>query len=297
MPLQPHILKAIAWMMGALISFLVMAVSVRELSSGMHAFQMLFVRSLMGAVILAGILSYRGWGYAKTGQIKGHILRNCVHFVGQTAWIFGITLLPLATVSAIEFTIPIWGTFLAVLFLGERMSRGRWVALIMGFLGILVILRPGLSVVSIGALIMLVCTFCFGATNIITKWLTRNDNALAIVFYMVVMQSVFGAFASIFVWVPIQTGDWPWLLVLALTGLSAHYSLTRALAAADATFIMPFEFLRLPLVALTGFLLYDEAFEAATLAGALLIFSGNYYSLIQEGQAAPKASAARKSLS
>ncbi len=138
-------LKAIVWMVGALASFLVMAVSVRELSAGMHAFEMLFIRSVIGVAILSAVLSVRGWGQVRTRRLGGHLLRNLIHFAGQTLWIFGIALLPLATVAAIEFTTPIWGIFLAVLFLGERMNRGRWVALAAGIAGILVILRPGAS--------------------------------------------------------------------------------------------------------------------------------------------------------
>ena len=279
MQLGGHLVRAIAWMGGALLSFTLMAVSVRELSSDMHAFQMLFIRSAIGVAILAVILAATGWEPLRTRRIGGHVLRNVVHFAGQVFWIFGIALLPLATVSAIEFTTPVWGALLAVLFLGERMNRGRWVALALGFLGILVVLRPGLAAVSGGALIMLACAFCFGATNVITKWLTRSDRPLGILFYMVLMQTVLGGATSIFVWTPIAASDWPWLVLLAITGLTAHYSLTRALAAADASFVMPLEFLRLPLIAGIGFLFYAEAIEAATLLGALLIFSGTYDSL------------------
>lgn len=275
-------LRAIAWLMAAVASFIAMALSVRELSAGMHAFEMLFLRSAIGVAILSVVFSRRGWHELRTVQLSGHLLRNVVHFAGQTFWIFGIALLPLATVSAIEFTTPIWGALLAVLFLGERMTRGRWVALVMGFIGTLVILRPGIDVVSAGALIMLACTFCFGATNVITKWLTRADSALAILFYMVLMQTGLGAVASLFVWTPVALGDWPFLLLLALTGLSAHYSLTRALSLADATFIMPFEFVRLPAVALIAYALYAEPIEVATLLGAALIFSGTLYSLRRE---------------
>ena len=275
-------MKAIAWMMGALASFLVMAVSVRELSSGMHAFEMLFIRSAIGVAILAAVLSFKGWSQIRTRHLSVHLGRNVIHFAGQSLWIAGIALLPLATVAAIEFTTPIWGIFLAVLFLGERMNRGRWTSLAFGIFGILVILRPGLEVVSLGALLMLGCTFCFGATNAFTKWLTRSDTPLAIVFYMVLMQTVIGALATFFVWTPIATGDWPFLILLGLTGVSAHFALTHAFAAADAAFIMPFEFLRLPFVALVGFLVYSEDIEAAVLIGAVLIFAGNYTSLRQE---------------
>ncbi len=280
------LLTAIAWMAAALLSFSVMAVSVRELSADMHAFQMLFIRSAIGVVLLAGLLSVKGWARIRTARLAGHAFRNVVHFGGQTFWIIGISLLPLATVSAIEFTTPIWGSLLAILFLAERMHHGRWVALGLGALGILVILQPGLAVVSFGAIVMLGCTFLFGATNVITKWLTSSESALTVIFYMVVMQTLFGAVASLFVWAPVQAYAWPWIALLAITGLSAHYCLTSALAAADATFIMPFEFLRLPLIAAIGYGLYAESFEAATLLGAALIFAGNYYSLRLENRIA-----------
>ncbi len=279
-------MKAIAWMAGALVSFLVMAISVRELSAGMHAFEMLFLRSAIGVAILAAVLSVKGWGRVRTRRLGGHLVRNLVHFAGQTLWIVGIALLPLATVAAIEFTTPIWGVFLAVLFLGERMNRGRWVARAFGILGILVILRPGVAVIGAASLLMLVCTFCFGATNTITKWLTRSDTPFTIVFYMVLMQTLIGALAAVFVWTPVAAGDWPFLVLLGLTGISAHYALTHALAAADATFIMPFEFLRLPFVALIWFWVYSEDFELAVLIGAALIFAGNSYSLRRESRAA-----------
>ncbi len=287
MIVSANLVKAVAWMMGALLSFAAMAVSIRELSfSGMHAFEMLFLRSAIGVAILAGILSFRRWGQIRTTRILGHMLRNVVHFAGQVFWIFGITLLPLATVSAIEFTTPIWGAILAVLFLGERMNRGRWVAMGLGAVGVLIILRPGAEVIGAGALIMLACTFCFGATNAVTKWLTRSDGALTILFYMVLTQTLFGAVASAFVWVPVRLADWPLIAVLALTGLSAHYCLTRALAQADATLVMPMEFLRLPLIAVAGFLLYQEHLDPAILLGAALIFSGNLFSLRHESRQA-----------
>lgn len=277
--------KAIAWMIGALTSFAAMAVSVRELTGEMHAFQMLFIRSGLGVLILLPLITRSrrgGWGQIRQQFLPGHALRNVIHFTGQVLWIIGIGLLPLATVSAIEFTSPLWGGLLAVLFLGERLNHGRIIAFALGFVGILVIVRPGLIEVSDGILIMLACAFFFGATGAVTKWLTRQETALAIIFYMVLMQTVFGAVASIFVWQPLYVDHAPWLLLMAVTGLSAHFCLTSALSQADATFIMPLEFLRLPVVAVVGFLLYAEPFELITLLGALIIFSGNYVSLSYE---------------
>ncbi len=278
--------KAIAWMTGALLSFAVMTVAVRQLQSGeMHAFQMLFIRSALGVLILLPIITRSrrgGWSQIRLQHLPGHGLRNVIHFTGQVLWIFGIGLLPLATVSAIEFTSPLWGGFLALLFLGEKLNRGRLAAFALGFLGIMVIVRPGLITVSEGIVVMLACAFFFGATGAVTKWLTRRETALAIIFYMVLMQAGFGAVASIFVWQPVTLEHVPWLALMAVTGLSAHFCLTSALAEADATFIMPMEFIRLPLVAVIGYFVYAEAFELEILVGALIIFSGNYVSLYYE---------------
>ena len=284
MHLGGHLVKAIAWMGGALVSFTVMAVSVRELASAMHAFEMLFIRSAIGVAILAVVFSATSWRALKTKRIAGHVLRNTLHFTGQVLWIFGIALLPLATVFAIEFTTPMWGAVLAVAFLGERMNRGRWLSLVLGFAGILVIVRPGLEGISTGAAIMLVCAVFFGATSVTTKWLTRSDRPVAIIFYMVAIQTLLGAVASAFVWTPVETGDWPWLILLGITGLTAHYALANALSVADASFVMPLDFLRVPLIAATGYLLYAESIEPATLLGAVLIFSGTYYSLRHESR-------------
>jgi drug/metabolite transporter (DMT)-like permease len=284
MPTHASPFKAIAWMIGALTSFAAMTVSIRELTGEMHAFQMLFVRSAIGIVLLAPIIarSRRGWSQIGHHYLSGHLLRNVIHFTGQVLWIFGIALLPLATVSAIEFTSPLWAGALAILFLGERMTLGRAAAFALGFVGILVIVRPGIIEISEGILIMLGCAFFFGATGAVTKWLTRRETALAITFYMVLMQAVFGALASVAVWQPLTLEQAPWLLLMGVTGLSAHFCLTSALAEADAAFVMPFDFLRLPVIALAGFLLYAESFELEILLGALIIFSGNYISLWYE---------------
>lgn len=289
MPTDSSLFKAIAWMIGSLTAFTLMTVSVRELGGDMHPFQILFIRSVIGIVILLPFLSRpgkgetgSGWQQIRARYLPAHALRNVIHFTGQVLWIFGIGLLPLATVSAIEFTSPLWAGALAVLFLGERMNRGRLAAFLLGFVGILVIVRPGFIDISDGVLIMLVCAFFFGATGATTKWLTRRESAIAIMFFMVTMQAAFGAVASLFVWQPVLAQHLPWLLLVGVSGFAAHYCLTSALVQADATFIMPIDFLRLPLVALTGFLLYAESFEIEILLGALVIFTGNYLSLRYE---------------
>ena len=282
-PVSP-VLKAVLWMAVALLSFTAMAVAVRELAGEMHAFQILFIRSAIGFVIIVAVLHATGWQQLGTQRLAVHGLRNVVHFIGQVLWIFGIQLLPLVTVFAIEFTTPLWAAVLAVLFLGERMNRGRWVALVCGFCGILVILQPGYSDYDPALFIMIVCAVFFGLSVTFTKSLTRTDHALTIMFFMTIMQTGFGLIASLFVWTPVALWQWPWLMVVAVTGLSAHYSMVRAFGHADATIVVPMDFLRLPLIALVGFLIYGESLDLATVVGATLILSGIYYSITRESR-------------
>jgi len=278
----PPLIKAVLWMAVALLSFVFMAIAVREIADGMHAFQMVFVRSVLGFLVIAAILTFYGWQNFHTQRLAGHVLRNSVHFVGQVLWMIGIQMLPLATAFAIEFTTPIWAAFMAVLFLGERMNRGRWVALVFGFGGILVIQQPGLAAPDPGVFVMIGCAVFFAMSVVAVKWLTRTDNALTILVFMTGMQAVFGGVASIFVWMPMTWVQAPWLLVMGITGLSAHYAMVRAFGYADATIVVPMDFLRVPLIALVGYLLYAETLTAATLIGAALILFGNYYSVAFE---------------
>ena len=213
--------------------------------------------------------------------------RNIVHFGAQLGWITGIGLLPLAEVFAIEFTTPIWATILAVLFLGERLNRGRVVALVLGFTGILVILRPGLAVIEPGAFAVLGAAVGFAITLTLTKFLTRTDSPLTILLYMSVIQLPFGIVLSALEWTTPDLLQLLWLMVIGAVGLSAHYCTARALSLADQTIVVPMDFMRLPLIVLVGFALYSESVELLVLAGAGLIFAGNYYSIFRENRKKP----------
>jgi drug/metabolite transporter (DMT)-like permease len=190
--------------------------------------------------------------------------------------------LPLATVSALEFTTPLWVAVLAVAFLGERMTPNRAIATALGLAGALVIVRPGIAAVEWASLVVLACTLLYAVSNIMVKPLTRTDSALAIVFYMQVVQLPLGASLSLLDWTDPRWTDAPWLLVMGATALSAHYCMARALKLADATIVFPMEFLRLPASALAGFALYGERIEVWVAAGAALMVAGNYYSVLRE---------------
>lgn len=283
----PSAVRGALWMGGALLSFSLMAVAVRELLRSFGSLEIVFLRSLVSLVIVLAMLPWFGMRALRTRQFGVHVTRNVFHYAGQFAWVYAIGMLPLATVFAIEFTMPVWTAVLAVLILGERLDRGRVVMLALGLAGILIILKPGFAQVSPAALVMLGGSFAYAATMIGTKHLAGHDTAYAVLFYMSAIQVPLGLLPSIPGWITPRVVDLPWIIAVGASGLAAHFCLTRALRAADATIVVPIDFLRLPLIAVIGFALYGEPLELSTLLGAAVIFSGTYYS-IRRASRAPK---------
>jgi len=280
----PAALRGALWMVGALLSFSLMAVSVRELLRTMGSFEILFLRSLVSFVLVLAVLPRFGLGALRTRHFGLHLVRNVLHFSGQYAWVYAIAMLPLATVFAIEFTMPVWTALLAIPILGERLNRGRTVMLVLGLAGILVILKPGFGVVHPAALVMLAGSFAYASTMIATKRLSGSDSALAVVFYMSVVQLPLAFVPALPGWVAPALVDLPWILAIGAAGLSAHYCLTRAMRIADATLVVPIDFLRLPLIAVVGMLFYSEPLEFSIMLGAAMIFAGTYYSVQRESR-------------
>ena len=281
---MPVALRAALWMGGALLSFMLMAIAVRELTPSLGVFQILFLRTLVALVILLALLPLFGLGALRTHRFGLHILRNFLHFAGQYSWVYAIGLLPLATAFAIEFTMPVWTALLAALILGERLNRGRVVMVVLGFTGILIILKPGLENVPPAALVMLAGAFAYAATMIATKRIAGRDTAFALLFDMALVQLPLGMVLALPGWTSPAASDWPWIVAVGVTGLTAHLSLARALRIADATLVVPIDFLRLPLIAAVGVAFYGEPLEASIFVGAAVIFAGTYYSIRRESR-------------
>jgi len=269
---------------GALISFSLMAVSVRELLHSMGNFEILALRSLVSLLIVLAVLPRLGLGRLRTRRFGLHVARNVLHLGGQYAWVYAIAMLPLATVFAIEFTMPVWTAILATLILGERLNRGRVVMLVLGLAGVLVILKPGFSIVQPAALVMLAGSFAYASMNIATKRLSESESALAVVFYMAAIQLPLALVPALPQWVAPQVKDLPWIILVGSAGLTAHFCLTRAFRVADATLVAPIDFLRLPLIAVVGMLFYGEPLELSIMLGAAVIFAGTYYSIRRESR-------------
>ncbi len=281
---MPAALRGALWMGGAMLSFAVMAVAARELLHTMGFFETLFLRSLVSFLLMLAVLPRFGLGVLRTQRFGLHVVRNVLHFGGQYAWVYAIAMLPLATVFAIEFTMPVWTAVLAVPILGERLNRGRIVMLVLGLAGILVILKPGFAIVQTAALAMLAGSFAYASMNIATKRLAESDSAIAILFYMSAIQLPLGLLPALPQWVNPGIAELPWIIGIGATGLSAHYCLTRALRIADATLVVPIDFLRLPLIAVVGVLFYGEPLEVSIMLGAAMIFAGTYYSIRRESR-------------
>jgi drug/metabolite transporter (DMT)-like permease len=221
-------------------------------------------------------------------RIGLHLVRNSIHFAAQYAWALSLTLLPLATVVALEFTMPAWATLLAALLLAERLTASRIGAIVLGIVGVLVIVRPGTQTFQPAMLIILGAAVGYAASYIATKRLTNStETPFAVVFWMTLMQLPMGLVGSDPAFpLKFDTAMILPALGIGLSGLSAHYCLSHALHRADASVVVPLEFLRIPLLALIGWLVYDERLEAAVFLGAAIIVSGVLWNLRAESRRA-----------
>jgi len=270
-------MRAVLWMLGAVASFVVMALSVRGLGGTLSVFQILFFRGFVGLpFLLAGILVWRGPAglrLLRSGNMKLQVARNAIHIVGTLSWIYGLTALPLAMVFAVEFSAPLWSVLLGALVLREYPNRPQQIGVVLGLIGILIILRPGVAGFSWAVMSVLLAAFAYAATYLCTRMLGRTDGVLAILFWMAVLQSPVGFLLSLTDWRPVPLELAPIILLLALSGTSAHLCLAAALRAAPLARMLPLDYLRLPVIAIIGALFYGEAFDPFILAGGAVVLA------------------------
>ena len=282
-----QVFKAGFWMIGAILSFSSMAVAGRELSLHHDTFEIMMYRSIVGIIVVATVLSaVRGWHQVTTERLSLHAIRNALHFTGQNLWFYAVGVIPLAQVFALEFTQPLWVILLSPLFLNERLTTLKVTAALIGFAGILIVTRPGTAPLSPGLMMAAASAIFFAFTTITTKKLTRFASIGCIMFWLAVMQAVLGAAAAGLdgqIALPtLQTA--PYLLLVGLAGLLAHFCITNALAIAPATVVIPFDFARLPTIAVVGMLLYNEPIDHWTMLGAAVIFSGIFLNVWSENR-------------
>ena len=287
-PLRP--LLALLWMLGAIASFLLMSVAGRAILQEFDTFELMLYRSAIGFVAVAIIiaLSPRGFAQVRTRHPGLHVTRNLFHFTGQNLWFFALGSIPLAQLAALEFTAPIWVALLAPMLLGEMLTRPRIIAAALAFIGVLIVAQPGASPIGPGHLAALGAAVTFALNTIYTRRIMAFDDVLCVVFWMTLSQGLMSFFIALPGGIPLPSpGILPWLAVVGLTGLSAHYALTSALGWAPANVVAPMEFLRLPAAAVLGAVIYGEPLSVAVFAGAVLIIGGNLSSLRSERRRRP----------
>jgi drug/metabolite transporter (DMT)-like permease len=275
-------------MAGWLALMLLMLVAGRTVLAQLSVFEVLEIRSLLGLLLIAPMVWRHGGLMAmRTQRPWHHVGRNVAHYSGQCLWFLALTMIPIAQVISIEFTMPIWTVLLAAWLLGERITWRKCLAVVLGLIGVVVIVRPGVAADNSGQLLMLVAALFFAIAIVMMKSLTRTESSVAIIFWMLVVQSVLGLGPALATWRWPAASLWPWLVVVAFCGTYSHYCMTRAMRHADATIVVPMDFLRVPLSAAVGWMVYGERLDIYTVVGAGVILLANLLNLSRPATAAP----------
>ena len=280
-------IRAGLWMMGAVVSFTLMAVAGREVLHELDTFEVMMYRSFMGICIVLIFSKVAGtFNEINVQQLTLHLTRNITHFIGQNLWFFAVTAITLPQLFAFEFSVPIWVALFAPIFLSEKLTKRRLFAALIGFFGILIVARPDNIGVTPGIIAAALCAICFTGTGIATKLLTRTQSITCILFWLTVMQAILGIICAGYdfdISFPSQS-SLPWVILIGLAGLLAHFCITKALQLADAIVVYPMDFVRLPLATAVGVLFYNEPIQLLVFVGAAIILGANFLNIISEKQ-------------
>lgn len=283
-------LMAALWMAGTLATISLLAVAGRQAMRAIPTMDMIFYRSWLSlpVVVLIAFLTGKGLGAFNTRKPGLHAWRNAAHFAGQFTWFWAITQIPLAEVFALEFTTPLWVALLAPLILRERMTLPRFAAVVLGFIGALVVIRPSGAAIGWGTASALACAVGYAFSYIAMKQLTRTEAPLTILFWLCVFQGLYATALTFGRLTWPDPATWGWLVIVSLSGLAAHYCIARAFALADATIVAPMDYLRVPLIAVVGWLVYLEPLDPFVLIGGAVIAVANIVNLLAERRAGPR---------
>jgi drug/metabolite transporter (DMT)-like permease len=277
-----EILKGPVWMVGGVFSLTLMAIAGKEISLEIDTFEILFFRSVIGIVIILFVIAGKGLFYEiNVNQIRTHFKRNIAHFIGQNLWLYALGTITLAEVTSLEFTMPIWIIFFSFFMLNEKLNKYRIISIGVGFIGVLIIVRPDIGSFKLGLVAAGFSAIAFALTNIYTRRLTQTESTLAIIFFLTSMQLIFGLLTSFIdgrLDLP-SAETIPWIVVLGLGGLAAHYCITTALTYAAPSLLAPIDLFRLPLAVLIGIIFYSESGDIYIYIGSLLIVIANWLNL------------------
>lgn len=275
-------LRGVLWMVAAAFFLAVSVGLVRHLSETISAFEQTFWRQLMGTVILLPYVWRVGLRGLRSGQPTANVVRAFAGYAGLAMSFYSVTLIPLAESLALQFTLPMFTIVFAVILLGERVGAHRWAATLVGFLGALVILRPGFAEINLGMVTALAAAASFGVSDSLVRRISRTDSTTLLVFYGYALQIPIALAVALFDWVTPSAADWPPLLALGLCSFAAQWALSRAFTLAEASLVSPVLFIRLPMVSAIGWLFFGQVTDVWTWTGALIIFASTCYAARRE---------------
>jgi drug/metabolite transporter (DMT)-like permease len=286
---RSELLRAVGYMVCSAAMFACMAVMIRLASSQLHAFEIAFFRNFFGFVFALPLLMHHGMGILKTDKLSLYVGRCLIGIVSMLCGFYAIVHLPLAKAVTISYSTPLFVTILAVLFLGEMVRLRRWTAVGLGFIGVLVIMRPGADTFDANTLVALTAAVLSAIVAISIKVLSRTEKPDAIVLWTTMLWVPLSLVPALFVWTWPTGWTWAWIVAAGFFGTAGHMFWTRALKRGDASMLTPISFMQVPIVALLAWWLFDETVTAWTAVGAAIIFVANAYIAHREAQVASRA--------
>ena len=277
LPSQPLTGRGVALMLGSVLCFALMAISIRLASEQLHAFQIAFFRNLFGLLFTVPLIWRAGFSLLRTNRLRLYFLRCLTGLSAMLTGFWALVHLPLAQAVALSYTTPLFVTILAVLLLGEVVRARRWSAVAIGFVGVMVILRPGVDGLQLAALVAIASSALSASSAISIKFLSRTEPANAIVIWMVLIMTPMSLLPALPVWQAPQGAIWLWVILTGGLGTLGHLCMTRAYKLADVSALQPLNFLQLPIVAFVAWLLFAEHVDAWTVVGASIIFASTAY--------------------
>ena len=269
--------RASVLMMASTVCFAAMAIAIRMAADTLHAFEIAFFRSFFGLIFALPLLLRTGTAILRTRRLNLYLLRCVIGVCAMLTGFWALVHMPLAEAIALSYTTPLFVTIGAVLVLGEVVRIRRWSAVVVGFIGALVVLRPGVEQLSFPAVIALASAALSASAAISIKFLSRTESSDAIVIYMVLIMTPITLLAAIPVWTWPQGVVWFWLAATGLLGTVGHILLTRAYQIGDVSALQPINFLQLPIVASLAWWLFNEQIDRWTVIGAAIIFCSTLY--------------------
>lgn len=271
-------IAAMGWVTTAMMLFAVMAAAARvAMREGIDPLQLVFFRNLAALIMLAPLLAWRGTEIMRSRVIHLYWVRVGISLVSMTSWFYALSLIPIGELTAIGFLAPLFGTLCAIVFLGEKVRIRRWAALIIGFMGAMIILRPGAGAVGLGQGLALVSAFSAGMISILLKHLTSEDDPEKIVFLTTLMMTPLSLAPALFVWTWPGPAIWPPVIIMTLAAVLGHLALVRGFRATEASLVLTFEFSRLPFAIAIAYWMFGEMIDKWSWIGAIIIFASAVY--------------------